>query len=103
MMVLLGDPTTCPHGNPIPGSSYAAPDAHPLSGVPVGGNFTVARIPEELEFTPGLLDFLEESWLTPGRSGIVRAASPGGTLTVEVDGRSVGIGVFASDRILVTM
>jgi len=103
MIRLLGDPTTCPHGNPIPGSSYAAPDSRPLSEIPVGGRFTVARIPEELEFTPGLLDFLEESWLTPGRSGTVRAASPDGTLTVEVDGRAVGIGVFASDRILVTV
>src|SRR3712207_4599501 len=24
---LLGEPTTCPHGNPIPGSDYHAPDA----------------------------------------------------------------------------
>src|SRR5690606_7597661 len=28
---LLGSPTTCPHGNPIPGSSYVPPDAAPLS------------------------------------------------------------------------
>lgn len=103
MMRLLGDPTTCPHGNPIPGSSYDAPDARPLSEVAVGEQFTVSRIPEELEFTPGLLDFLQDSWMTPGRQGTVRAASPDGTLTVEVDGRAVGIGVFASDRILVTV
>jgi DtxR family Mn-dependent transcriptional regulator len=103
MIGLLGDPTTCPHGNPIPGSSYAAPDSLPLCGVPIGGTFTVMRIPEELEFTPGLLDFLEASWLTPGRIGVVRAASPDGTLTVEVDGRAVGIGSFASERILVTV
>lgn len=102
MISLLGDPTTCPHGNPIPGSSYVVPDAQPLSNLTVGDSFTIARIPEELEFTPGLLDFLEEAWLTPGRIGTVRAASPDGTITVEIDGRPVGIGVFASDRILVT-
>jgi DtxR family Mn-dependent transcriptional regulator len=101
MVGLLGDPTTCPHGNPIPGSSYAPQDTLPLAGVPVGGTFTVVRIPEELEFTPGLLDFLEESWLIPGRTGTVVATSPDGTVTVEVDGRSVGVGPFASDRILV--
>ena len=28
---LLENPTTCPHGNPIPGSSYAAPDLVALS------------------------------------------------------------------------
>ncbi len=99
---VLGAPTTCPHGNPIPGSSYAAPDAHPLSALSVGATFTVSRIPEELEFTPGLLDFLEESAITPGRIGTITAASPDGTVTVEIEGHSVGVGAFASDRILVT-
>ena len=50
---VLGNPTTCPHGNPIPGADYHAPAAVPLSDVTVGGGFTVTRIPEELEFTPG--------------------------------------------------
>ena len=50
---VLGGPTTCPHGNPIPGSDYHAPDATRLVDVEVGTAFTVSRIPEELEFTPG--------------------------------------------------
>jgi DtxR family Mn-dependent transcriptional regulator len=99
---ILGDPTTCPHGNPIPGSHYVAPDQQPLSGVRVGGGFTVSRIPEELEFAPGLLDFLEQSAITPGRTGVVTAASPDGTVTVEIAGHHVGVGAFASTRILVT-
>ncbi|MGH9184906.1 MAG: metal-dependent transcriptional regulator [Acidimicrobiales bacterium] len=99
---VLGDPTTCPHGNPIPGSAYTAPDAVPLAGLPVGETFTVTRIPEELEFEPGLLEFLEDASMQPGHSGTITAASPDGTTTVEVDGRHVGIGAFASTRILVT-
>lgn len=98
---VLGSPTTCPHGNPIPGSTYSAPDSTPLSTLTVGQQFTVSRIPEELEFTPGLLDFLEESSLQPGRSGVLTAASPDGTVTVEIEGRHVGVGAFASARILV--
>src|SRR6195952_4274914 len=47
-------PTTCPHGNPIPGSQYDAPKSVALSDIAVGAPFTVTRIPEELEFTPGL-------------------------------------------------
>lgn len=101
MVRVLGEPTTCPHGNPIPGSSYEAPDASPLAGVAVGTPFTVSRIPEELEFTPGLLEFLESSSITPGRAGVVRATSPDGTMTVEMDGRTIGLGAFASTRILV--
>ena len=99
---VLGDPTTCPHGNPIPGSLYEAPDARPLNGLSVGSQFTVSRIPEELEFSPGLLEFLEEATLTPGSSGKVTASSPDGTITVDMDGRTVGVGAFAGSRILVT-
>ena len=98
---LLDNPTTCPHGNPIPGSRYEAPDAVALAGVDVGGAFTVSRIPEELEFTPGLLEFLESSEIQPGRSGVVEAASPDGTVTVRIGERVVGVGAFASARILV--
>jgi len=99
---VLGEPTTCPHGNPIPGSAYAVPDTVALHDLPVGSGFTVNRIPEELEFTPGLLDFLEGASILPGRVGNVTATSPDGTTTVEIDGRHVGIGAFASARILVT-
>ena len=98
---VLGSPTTCPHGNPIPGSTYLAPESTPLSSLHVGQRFTVNRIPEELEFSPGLLDFLEASSIQPGRSGVLTATSPDGTITVEIDGRHVGVGAFASARILV--
>jgi DtxR family Mn-dependent transcriptional regulator len=98
---LLEDPTTCPHGNPIPGSAYQAPDTVALADLGVGDGFTVMRIPEELEFTPGLLEFLEDAAIQPGHSGSVTASSPDGTTTVEIDGRHIGVGSFASSRILV--
>lgn len=100
---VLGDPTTCPHGNPIPGAHYIAPDTRPLCEVTVGAAFTVSRIPEELEFAPGLLEFLESADIVPGRAGTITAASPDGTTTVEIDGHHIGIGAFASQRILVTV
>jgi len=100
---VLGGPTTCPHGNPIPGSDYAAPNTVLLSQVRVGARFQVVRIPEELEFTAGLLLFLESAAMTPGNTGLVTASSPDGTLTIEVDGRHVGIGAFAAERIMVVL
>ena len=45
MVRLLQDPTTCPHGNPIPGTKYLAPDTVALSELDVGAEFTVSRIP----------------------------------------------------------
>jgi DtxR family transcriptional regulator, Mn-dependent transcriptional regulator len=98
---VLGSPTTCPHGNPIPGSEYEAPDSVPLCDLGAGAPFTVTRIPEELEFTPGLLEFLERSSIRPGCAGQVTGVSPDGTTTIEIDGRHVGVGSFASARILV--
>jgi DtxR family Mn-dependent transcriptional regulator len=100
---LLGDPTTCPHGNPIPGSNYLEPVLVPLADLDIGSSFTVTRIPEELEFTPGLLDFLEANTVTPGRVGVLTATSPDGTVTVSIEDRHVGIGSFASQRILVSV
>lgn len=100
---ILEDPTTCPHGNPIPGSDYQVPEGtSALSDIGVGNNFVVERIPEELEFQPGLLEFLEESNLIPGENGKVTAVSPDGTTTVEVQDTKIGVGAFASQRILVT-
>ena len=99
---LLGEPTTCPHGNPIPGSNYTAPTAVPLEEITIGRGFTVSRITEELEFAPGMLDFLEDAHLLPGRAGTVTATAPDGTLTVEVDEESVDVEPFAGSRILVT-
>lgn len=99
---VLGNPTTCPHGNPIPGSQYLATLVMRLVDIAPGRGFTVDRIPEELEFTPGLLDFLESAEIQPGKSGTVSATSPDGSVTVEIDGQHIGVGSFASARILVT-
>ena len=99
---VLGAPTTCPHGNPIPGSSYIDPEAVPLSAVSVGDRFVVSRIPEELEFTPGLLDFLQQSCILPGYNGEVRDKPSDGTISVVIDGRTIDVDAFASARILVT-
>jgi DtxR family transcriptional regulator, Mn-dependent transcriptional regulator len=102
MVRVLGDPTTCPHGNPIPGSDYQAPDAVRLADIGVGAQFTVRRIPEELEFTPGLLDFLEQAAILPGRQGLVKVSGADGSMTIEIDGHAVDVGSFESARILVT-
>ena len=100
---LLGEPTTCPHGNPIPGSRYEPPRSVRLSELTVGTSFTVSRIPEELEFTPGLLDFLQQACILPGHHGEVTAKPDDGTMSVVIDGNAVAVDAFSSARILVTV
>ena len=103
MLRVLEDPTTCPHGNPIPGSNYTEPaGAVVLATIGAGNDFTVLRIPEELEFEPGQLEFLEASGLMPGRIGTMLSIAPDGTATVRVDGTPVGVGSATVSRIVVT-
>ena len=99
----LGNPTTCPHGNPIPGSGYAAPPAVSLSKLNTGQSFTVSRIPEELEFSPGMLEFLENTNLMPGMNGQVSATDDKGDMTLSVEGHDIVVEKFATERILVTV
>jgi DtxR family Mn-dependent transcriptional regulator len=97
----LDHPTTCPHGNPIPGAGWTSPDVVPLAELEVGETFCVSRIPEELEFAEGTLEFLESSHLRPGAEGRVLTAGPDGTVTVEVEGTAIGLGPFLSERVQV--
>jgi DtxR family Mn-dependent transcriptional regulator len=64
---VLGDPGTCPHGNPIPGSANAVDvgDQLPLADVPAGGRAVVRRIDEEVEAQPATMRALEEHLLMP--------------------------------------
>ncbi|MDH4280129.1 MAG: metal-dependent transcriptional regulator [Acidimicrobiia bacterium] len=98
----LGDPTTCPHGNPIPGSDYVEPELVPLVEADREVAMVITRIPEELEFTPGLLEFLEDNHVLPGTTARVLAISPDGTTTLEVENKIVGISAFTAERIMVS-
>ncbi|MHB1090041.1 MAG: metal-dependent transcriptional regulator [Ilumatobacteraceae bacterium] len=100
---LLGAPTTCPHGNPIPGSNYVAPTVKSLVAIEVGSEFIISRITEELEFVPGVLDFLEDAQIAPGHRGVVTNSHPDGSLTIRVDGNQIDIDAFAGSRIFVTI
>jgi DtxR family Mn-dependent transcriptional regulator len=65
---LLGDPGTCPHGNPIPGSANAV-DPGPLEPVidlSAGDRGIVRRIDEELEARFERMQALEAAGLIPG-------------------------------------
>jgi DtxR family Mn-dependent transcriptional regulator len=99
---LLGHPTTCPHGNPIPGSDFEQRDLIALSEAEVGVPVVIRRITEELEFQPGLLEFLEAASIRPGETVSLASAAPDGTLTVQVGDDALGVAAFTGERILVS-
>jgi DtxR family Mn-dependent transcriptional regulator len=96
-------PSTCPHGNPIPG--MPAPEAHspiPLSQAPAGHPFVVERITEEAEADRQLLRFLWESGIRPGSRIVVsEIALYAGTVSIVLDSRTVTMGISAANKIWV--
>lgn len=88
----LGNPTQCPHGNPIPdpeGEMDTSP-AVPLSNLAVADRGRIAAIvPQSSE----VLAYLEARGVRPGQHVIVMEAAPlQGPLTVRIGGSSPGTG-----------
>lgn len=83
---VLGRPTTCPHGNPIPGYSEASSKEVRLSSLAEGTRASITRVSEVAEReAPLLLAYLDQRDLTPGREILVSEADHvGRTMTVQV-------------------
>jgi len=88
LVELLGDPATCPHGNPIPGSgSVAAPvSTRPLAEVGSGERVRLVRISEEVELNLGSLTLLGEGGFIPGVVAVVGGRDGEDNLEVQVEG-----------------
>ncbi len=83
---LLGFPSTCPHGNPIPGNRReSVPKMFPLSQAAEGDRVRVVRISEYAENTADMLRYLGERGLRPDAEvAIADKAYEHGTLTLQV-------------------
>jgi DtxR family Mn-dependent transcriptional regulator len=101
LLQALGNPTTCPHGNPIPGLGTLAPDEFPLDEARAGDRLAIQRITEEAEEDPNLMKYLQDHGIEPGARVTVREAN-GFNATVVLDGPhgpvSLGFGVAARLR-----
>lgn len=97
----LGEPDTCPHGNPVPSAAGAVADVEgcSLRELAVGQQGVVLRVPEE---EPGVLAYLDKLGLRPRAEVTVEEAAPfDGPLTVRVAGTRQVVGRKLAERILV--
>lgn len=100
---ILGDPPTCVHGNPIPGTAHPVDqsDLQPLDGMAPGGRVRLERLTEDLELDLDVMRFFERSGLMPGAEVSVLSVAPDGTMTLEVAGEKVGLGSHLADNLWV--
>jgi DtxR family transcriptional regulator, iron-dependent repressor len=103
LVELLGDPGTCPHGNPIPGSGSEVPAGGqiPLAEAVTGSTVTLARISEQVELDMTALAYLDEHGFTPGATAVVASRGPDGTLLLELDSSTVAFGPDLSSNLYV--
>jgi len=90
---LLGNPRTCPHGNPIPGAPPPPFNLAALNECGPGDRVRLERITERVEVDEQALAYLAGHGFTPGARAKVRDKAPDGTLVLEVDGTKESLAV----------
>jgi DtxR family Mn-dependent transcriptional regulator len=90
LVQLLGDPATCPHGNPIPGSKHT-PQKQPVISLANArpGAVTVARISEKLELSDDGLKLVADARLMPGCSATIVERTAKGIQVTTTTGEHV--------------
>jgi len=102
LMEQLGQPQTCPHGNPLPGCEAAVDAWTPLTQVSAGRSVVIRRIHELAEENAPLLAYLEAKRLMPGaRAAVVEILPFNQTITVQIGGAPVTLGNSAARYIYV--
>ena len=102
---LLGDPGTCPHGNPIPGSANerAAHGAQvQLADVDPGSTVLFERLTEDVERDGASLRYLGEAGFIPGTSATVTTRGPDGTLVLDLGGQALALGRDLAQKLYVS-
>lgn len=100
---LLGNPTTCPHGSPIPGTgAVLSPDLVPMDTLDVGDGATVEFISEELEEDLELLRYLDRHNIRPGAAITIPEKVPStGLIVIATEKENVSLGLNVAGRIRV--
>jgi DtxR family Mn-dependent transcriptional regulator len=103
LAAILGMPTTCPHGNPIPGmASPSQLHPFPLDEAKEGTTVVVERITEEAEADRKLLEHLWQNGVRPGMRLKIQDVAPwAGTITTASDGKTIVLGLAAAGKIWV--
>jgi DtxR family Mn-dependent transcriptional regulator len=101
LVVVLGDPKTCPHGHPIPPLDLSDPERPglPLAQLDVGEDATIYGVIEEI---PEMLRYLGDIGLYPRTPiTVVEKAPLGGPVTIRLGDRQHAISLELAGMITV--
>lgn len=105
ILSLLNNPTTCPHGNPLPGlEDEGRRRSLPLGKAGEGDTVVVNNILEHAEEDAVLMHYLERNHLVPGERLVIdEVSNSNGTVKVtrQGDGVQVVVGMGVAELILV--
>lgn len=102
LIATLGNPTTCPHGHPIPPKDLTEPvmTGIPLAQVEPGRRVTVSGVTEQM---PEILRYLGGVGVRPGaRLNVLEKAPLGGPVTIEVDGERHAISLELARTVMIS-
>jgi DtxR family transcriptional regulator, Mn-dependent transcriptional regulator len=104
LVVLLGNPTTCPHGNPIPGTGTPEDSFNQssLSDVSVGDTVRLERITEEVEVDTDSLAYLYEHRFIPGKIATVVGRGPDESVMLDSGGSEFSLGSSLCSQLFVS-
>jgi DtxR family Mn-dependent transcriptional regulator len=105
IMAVLGNPTTCPHGNPMPGLDPALrPKTKHLWPAEAGQEWEIDGINEPAEEDHELMTFYQRNGFVPGaRFNVKDVATFDSTVTVEIGGHSITMGKRAAENLRVVV
>jgi len=101
LVVILGNPATCPHGNPIPGSGGPERDLSALAGSEPGDHIRLERVTEQVEVDLDALIYLDSHGFVPGADAEVRSKAPDGTLTLALGEGTIALGPALASQLFV--
>ena len=101
LVKLLGNPSTCPHGNPIPGGPVDHKALSALSGFSPGARVRLERVTEQVEVDQDALSYLADNGFIPGADAEIRTKAPDGTIVLDLDKGSIAVGPLLAEHLFV--
>jgi DtxR family Mn-dependent transcriptional regulator len=102
LVILLGNPQTCPHGNPIPGSRPDSRELVALSSLKGGEHIRLERVTEQVEINLEALAYLSDNGFVPGADARVASRAPDGTLTLDLGEHTIALGPALTGQLYVS-